>query len=664
MRNVWMAVLAVVCGCSPDEGQTVERGACRAVPRPAADEVVRMQRAFPGVNVREGIDLVRSGDRWFLATKPGVVYTFEDRSDATPEVYLDISDRVEEGGEAGLLGLALHPDFAQNGYVYLSFTTPGGSPFLSRVSRFTRDDESSEHEIITVTQPYTNHNGGDIAFGPDGYLYLALGDGGSGSDPMGNGQNTDALLGKILRLDVNVEEGYAIPSDNPFVDGGGRPEIFAYGLRNPWRIAFDRETGDLWAGDVGQNAWEEVDLVRKGGNHGWNAKEGTRCFGADACVSADLVDPVAEYRNIGVASVIGGTVYRGSEVPRMSGLYLYSDFYLGTLWGVRPGEEPRVLNRGGARRISSWAEDANGEILGVDFEGGIVRVATAPDRIDDTPNFLSITGCVDPAHPDALPERAIAYEVRVPFWSDGAEKSRFAVVPGRIEVDEDGDLHLPVGSVLVKSFTRDGVLVETRLLVNDEQGWSGYSYAWREDGSDADLVLDGRITPDWIFPDRQSCRFCHTDVAGGSLGLDALQLERDGALQAFADAGLLADVPDVDPLVDPFGSEPVDARARAYLHVNCSQCHQPDGPAGRANIDLRRSTALADTGLCDARPRAGDADIADARLLAPGDPDRSVLLARMRSLGNLRMPPVGSLRVDDEGSDVIAEWIASLSGCP
>lgn len=663
MRTIRLVLIATLCGCAPDSGdEPKQRERCEAFPRPGSDEVVRLDRVFTRVNVEQGVDLVRSGDRWFLATKPGVVYTFADRSDAQPEVYLDISDRVAEGGEAGLLGIALHPDFEQNGYVFLSFTTPGGDPFVSRVARYTRDDASSQSVVIDVEQPFSNHNGGDIAFGPDGFLYFSLGDGGSGSDPLGHGQNTNTLLGSILRLDVDVEQGYAVPPDNPFVGGGGRSEIFAYGLRNPYRMSFDSETGDLWAGDVGQNAWEEVDLVVKGGNYGWNIKEGSRCFGTDTC-AGELVDPVAEYRNVGAASVIGGMVYRGSALPEFRGMFVYNDFYLGMLWGVRPGEEPRVLNRGAAQRISSWAEGSDGELLGVDFQGGIVRMVRAADRRDEVPPVLSFTGCLDPDEPDLLPEDAIAYEVRVPFWSDGADKTRFAVVPGPIEVDEAGDLHLPPGSVLVKSFTRDGALVETRLLVSDEEGWSGYSYAWREDGSDADLVLDGLVTPDWIFPDRQSCRFCHTDVAGGSLGLDAAQLDRDGALAAFVDAGLLGDVPEIDPLVDPFGSDPVDARARSYLHVNCSQCHQPDGPSGRANLDLRRSTALADTGLCDASPRAGDAGIGDARLVAPGDPDRSVLLARMRSLGSIRMPPVGSLRVDDDGSGVIAEWIASLPGC-
>jgi uncharacterized repeat protein (TIGR03806 family) len=668
MRRRWVLWwVAAACACAPgSEGQQVERDACAAFPRPTFDEVVALERVFPRVAPEGAIDLVRGGDRWFIATKPGIVYAFDDRDDASPEVYLDISDRVEdEAGEAGLLGIALHPDFEQNGFVYLSFTTQGGSPFLSRVSRFTRDDESSEREVITVEQPYSNHNGGDIAFGPDGYLYFGLGDGGSGSDPHGHGQNTDTLLGSILRLDVSVDEGYAIPPDNPFVDGGGRSEIFAYGLRNPWRFTFDRETGDLWAGDVGQNLWEEVDLVRNGGNYGWNVKEGAGCFGADACAVPELVDPIAEYRNVGVASVVGGFVYRGAALPDLRGVYLYNDFYLGTLWGVRPGEEPRVLNRGGAERISAWAEDADGELLAVSFNGGIFEVVAAPEReAVDVPAVLSQTGCVDPADPEVLPQNAIAYEVRVPFWSDGADKSRFAIVPTAIEADAEGDLHLPEGSVLVKSFTRDGALVETRLLVHDAEGWAGYSYAWREDGSDADLLLDGRVTDDWIFPDGQSCDFCHTDVAGGSLGLDAAQLDRDGSLAAFVDAGLVRDVPEVEPLADPFGADPLDVRARAYLHVNCSHCHRPDGPSGRADLDLRRSTALADTGLCNASPRAGDADVPDGRLLAPADPDRSILLARMRSLGSTRMPPVGSLRIDDAGSELIAEWIASLSTCP
>lgn len=322
---------------------------------------------------------------WYVVEQRGVVLHVEEgKGKAMPSVFVDLRDRVDdEPNEAGLLGIALHPRFADNHKVYLSYTAPG-RPLVSRIAEFTSPDggltlePGSERILLSLDQPYGNHNGGNIAFGPDGFLYVGFGDGGSGGDPHGNGQNPNTLLGKLLRIDVDRAAPYAVPPDNPFAGGGGRPEIYAWGLRNPWRFSFDRETGALWLADVGQNDWEEIDLIVRGGNYGWNIREGAHCFKTRDCPSEGLIDPVAEYGHDQGCSVTGGYVYRGKALPALEGAYLYADYCSGRVWGLfaRPGGsyEPRVLLEADLR-ISSFGEGADGELYLLDHdEGGVYRI--------------------------------------------------------------------------------------------------------------------------------------------------------------------------------------------------------------------------------------------------------------------------------------------------
>ena len=303
---------------------------------------------------------------------------------------LDFRGQVNSGSqEEGLLGLAFDPQFQRNGYFYLHYSAAG--PRRSVVSRFMRRDGraawDSEVILLEIAQPYPNHNGGQLAFGPDGYLYIALGDGGAAGDPHHHGQNPATLLGAILRLDVSQttpETPYRIPADNPWAGlDGARGEIWAYGLRNPWRFSFDRQTGQLWAGDVGQNAREEVDLITRGGNYGWAALEGNHCFRpAAGCVAEGRIPPVAEYPlGGGVCSVIGGYVYRGAEIPALDGVYVYGDYCSGEIYGLRydyAGQRitagPQTLAETGGR-IMSFAEDYAGRLYVLLAGGGIYRLA-------------------------------------------------------------------------------------------------------------------------------------------------------------------------------------------------------------------------------------------------------------------------------------------------
>jgi glucose/arabinose dehydrogenase len=292
---------------------------------------------------------------------------------------LDLSGVVNaSGSETGLLGMALHPGFAKNGRVFLNYTTAQRPRTIVSEFKMSTDGtliRASERVVLEIAQPFSNHNGGDLKFGPDGFLYIGTGDGGSANDPQRHGQNLSSLLGKMLRIDVDKAKPYAVPADNPkFAEVGARPEIFAYGLRNPWRYSFDRTTGKLWAGDVGQNAQEEIDIIEKGANYGWNRMEGTQCLRAKSCDMKGLTMPVHVYPRSDGVSVTGGYVYRGGKIPALKGMYLFADYVSGNIWGlVQNGmNAAHVLLLQTSHNISSFGEDREGELYAVDHSGGAI----------------------------------------------------------------------------------------------------------------------------------------------------------------------------------------------------------------------------------------------------------------------------------------------------
>ena len=292
--------------------------------------------------------------------------------------FLDIAHKLSAGSERGLLGLAFHPDFSTNGRFFVNYTrAQDGATVIAEYHATFPAITADPHEriLLVIPQPYSNHNGGMIAFGPDRYLYIGMGDGGSGGDPENHAQNLQNLLGKFLRIDVNQAAPYEIPPDNPFLKGAGKPEIFALGFRNPWRWSFDRQTGDLWAADVGQNTWEEIDLIQKGKNYGWRLLEGRHCYNPPShCeLAPNLAPPVTEYgHEQGRCSVIGGYVYRGTRFPALAGTYLFGDFCTGEIWGYLTGATRLLTDTD--LRISSFGEDAEGELYAVGHDGRIFRI--------------------------------------------------------------------------------------------------------------------------------------------------------------------------------------------------------------------------------------------------------------------------------------------------
>ena len=389
-KILMILLLALVVGCdgvAPPAQTTAPTLPSSPASAPQL-EALRLEPALTARQFEAPTNLVQAPDGRVLVTEQGGrvwVSGGPNLGDAAVAEFLDITDRVSRRrSEEGLLGLALDPKNERHLYLYYS----AANPRRSVVSRFTLSPDNSaadpdgELVILEVAQPYANHNGGQLAFGPDGYLYVGLGDGGAAGDPPGNGQDMATLLGAILRIDVSQatpERPYAIPPDNPFANGGGRGEIWAYGLRNPWRFSFDRDTGELWAGDVGQNRWEEIDLIRRGGNYGWNALEGNHCFHPrDGCEREGMTPPVWEYSLDGEpCSVIGGYVYRGAGIPWLNGAYVYGDFCSGKVFGLRyvdgaVAEHRQLADTG--RRIMSFGEDNEGELYLLSQESGIYRL--------------------------------------------------------------------------------------------------------------------------------------------------------------------------------------------------------------------------------------------------------------------------------------------------
>ena len=341
--------------------------------------------------MKSPIEIVRNGTKLYALEQAGVAKVLHEDG-TTVTTFADLTSRVGAtgAGESGLLGIAFHPSFATNGFVYVYYTAPGGPVFDSVLARFESKDGgltldlSTEKKLLVVAQPYSNHNGATIAFGNDGFLYWGLGDGGSGGDPQNRSQDKTSLFGKMLRIDVDNGDPYAIPTSNPFATTGGgvRPEIYALGLRNPYRFRFDRPTGDLWVGDVGQSMFEEIDRVVLGGNYGWRIREGKACFNPDPCDATGLIDPIVQHGRTEAIAIAGGVVYRGTTVPLLTGKYVYADVGTGQFFAFDPTQTAPVpirLDEGQPKRAPAAFElDANGEVVLVDLADGLVRRITSP----------------------------------------------------------------------------------------------------------------------------------------------------------------------------------------------------------------------------------------------------------------------------------------------
>ncbi|MBI2946695.1 MAG: PQQ-dependent sugar dehydrogenase [Verrucomicrobia bacterium] len=694
-------------------------------------------RAFGSLRFTDPMAMVTppgETNRLFVVEQRGRIAVVTNLLAPTRTVFLDISSRVTGGvpaDERGLLGLAFHPGYATNRYFFVAYTTGTGGA-AGRLSRFETDPSDPSRalatsELILINQPdeASNHNGGDLHFGPDGYLYYSLGDEGGANDQYANSQRIDKdFFAGILRIDVDKRPGslppnphaasrtnnYTVPPDNPFVGATnflGRPvdparvrtEFYAVGLRNPWRMSFDRPTGRLYVGDVGQDRREEINLIVKGGNYGWNYREGLIAGPRATPAGFSHINPIFDYpRNQGV-SVTGGLVYRGNRFSQLYGRYIFADYGTGNIWGLLyDGSGSTNVTRLAVDRdiVGFGVDPSNGDVLLADVgEDAIKRLIYSTNTTGvPLPPLLSETGAFADLAKLTPQSGIVPYEINVPFWSDYAQKRRWFSVPDpakKISFSREGNWSFPMGAVWIKHFEleiRKGApesarRLETRFIVRNSDGVYGVTYKWDEDqqnarlvpedGLDEPLVInDGGIlrTQIWHYPSRSECLACHTPVAGHALGFKTEQLNRDfnygntaaNQIRALSGAGYFdAEVAGVNTLLA--AAHPADDaaslehRVRSYLAANCSQCHQPGGSA-LGQWDARLTTRTAESGLINGL-LVNDRGNPEARSVKPGSIEHSMLLKRISARGAGQMPPIASTEVDAAGVALLSAWITN-----
>lgn len=668
----------------------------------------QLVNAFPNLNFEEAllVSFVPGENRVVVVEQFGKIKVFNDDPAVTSSsVILDYTNEISvTSGEQGLLGFVFDPDFVENRFVYIYHTqVVTNRSILTRLywDRSTDMlDRSTAKVVMQIEQPYESHNGGNLLFGADNFLYIGLGDGGDGGDPHNNAQDTSTLLGSILRIDVHPTDdsvGYAIPESNPHVGQTGvRPEIYAHGFRNPWRFSFDRATNEMWLGDVGQENREEINLVKAGGNYGWRVFEGTRPqeAGLNSLPDSAFTPPIYEYtHDIGLA-VIGGYVYRGS-VSALQGRYLFSDFANGEITALTlDGEVVTSVDViASVEAPTSFGETLDGEILVVSRYGGIFKFVENASSVE-FPEKLSETGLFTDLASLVPASGLIEYAPNHPFWSDGTIKRRWIGIPDDAKIDfTDNDWSFPLGSVSVKHFEVDMIentpgsrrRLESRVMYHTVQGWQGYTYRWNIDQNEAHRISDRESEQlsvslndgstreqQYDYPGRADCGVCHNEASTHLLGLETGQLNAsfdylsvtDNQLRSFNNIGLFsydigpADQYKVLPQLNDEGVS-IEKRARAYLDVNCSTCHQPRGPAP-TGMDFRFEIANSGLKAIDVWPQSGSFGVSDPRIIAPGSKERSILWQRMRLLDDGRMPPISTHVVDEAAVRLIGEWIDSL----
>jgi putative heme-binding domain-containing protein len=723
----------------------------RVVGSPDPPHPYRVERAFPKLTFRNPLLMARPpvGNRLFVGEHFGKIFSFpDDPKCAKADPFIDLARDLhswdakrDKARFDALYGLAFHPQFAKNRYCYICYVLQGADgrqlPEGTRVSRFRVSDTDPprgdpKSEKILLTWLGGGHNGGDLHFGPDGYLYVSTGDGSSPNPPdaLDTGQDLSDLLGSILRIDVDrADKGkpYAVPPDNPFLNTPkARPEIWAYGFRNPWRMSFDRVKGDLWVGDVGWERWEMIYRIRRGGNYGWSVMEGRQPVRPESRRGpTPILPPALDFPHTEAASITGGYVYRGKRLKELVGTYICGDWVTRKLWGTRFDGDKVVSHRElaqGAQRVVAFGEDRAGELyfLNYDEVGTLHRLAPNPAAKEKQPDFprkLSETGLFASVKDHAPAPGVMPFSVSAAQWLDHATAERFLALPGKgvvrvydttIPADGfySGQVFFPKDGVLARTISlemergnpKSRRRLETQVLHFDGETWRGYSYRWNDAQTDATLVpaagqdetvtvIDakapgGKRRQTWHFPSRTECLTCHNPWAGYTLAFTLPQLNRDhdyggvkdNQLRALRHVGLIdlrhrdeetgaertLSAPPNVRLSDPYDpAADLDRRARSYLQVNCAHCHQ-FGAGGTADIELRHDVALDRTKMLEVRPVQGAFGIADAQILAPGDPYRSVLYYRMAKLGPGRMPHIGSEVVDERGLKLMHEWIRRL----
>lgn len=647
-----------------------------------------------------------------------VVRVGEVRKEGEPQTttaLLEIAGRL-------VYSVAFYPGYVTNGQLLVfSNSRTVETERTNRLSRFTIDRKAPwgvvpESEEILLEWRSGGHDGGGIGFGPDGMLYVSTGDGSNDSDSWDSGQTLNDLLGSVLRIDLEHRDPslkYGIPKDNPFIKmPGARGELWAYGLRNPWRLAVDLPTGQVWVGNNGQDLWESTHLVRRGENYGWSVYEGSHLFYRNRRRGpTPVIAPTFEHPHSEARSLTGGVVYRGGRLPGLEGAYVYGDHSTGRIWaGLHDGSKV-VWHREIAATpllITSFGLSPSGRLLVSDLGGGLQEIVPAPPQgtTQSFPSRLSETGVFASARDHRVETGVVAYSVNAPGWADGAQAERFLAIPGdgRITHAPNRGWGFPDGTVLVQTLRfrateKSGSSerrIETRLMTRQDGRWAGYSYRWNIDETDAELVpsegLEAEVDrPDandssghrrqrWHFPSRSECLACHSRAVGFVLGLSDLQMNRtqpypggvkDHQLRALEHVGYFSGElpkeskePTLQALVDPYDlGQDTERRARSYLHANCSVCHVEAG-GGNARLQLEFTTVRDRMELIGGRPQHDSFGLRDAMLVSPGHPDRSVLIHRLSVRGRGQMPPLALNTVDERAVALMRSWIGAMPAGP
>lgn len=696
-----------------------------------------LTNAFPGMSFSQPLGIASppgETNRLFILEKGGSIVVITNLAAPNRTVFMRLTVAAE--GECGLLGLAFHPGYATNRYFYVfasrNLNTSQGNGRHQRISRFETSPANPSHaltntELPLITQFDTadNHNGGDLHFGPDGYLYASVGDEGPQYDGARNSQTiTRNFFSAILRIDVDKRPGnllpnthraattnYFVPADNPYVGATSfngqsvnpesvRTEFYAIGFRNPWRMTFDRPTGLLYVADVGQDAWEELNIVVKGGNYGWVYRDGLHNGFRARPAGVTVINPIHEYAHgsgpVRGNSITGGVVYRGQRLPQLFGAYVFGDYESGNIWTLRYNGTNVVPSHriGGAANPAGFGADPrNGDVLVARLSGQVMRVNYNTTPVGTPlPPTLADTGAFSDLASLKVNPGIVAYDLNVPFWSDNAHKRRWFSVPdlkATIGFSRDGNWSFPSGAVWIKHFELEltnGVpesrrRLETRFIVRNSNDVYGVTYRWDdaqqnatlvpEEGLDETFVIhDGGVvrTQVWHYPSRTECVTCHTSAGGLALGFNTAQLNRGfdygGAtanqIRALSQAGYFTtNIAGIHTLRAHAGATnraaSLETRVRSYLAVNCANCHQPGGPT-TASFDARLATPTTEAGLINGRlNNAGASD--ENRIVRPGSPERSMLLQRIAKRGQQQMPPISTTVVDTNAVQLLSEWI-------